>query len=75
MKKVYAEKNTLQCDMMKALLEENDIYCFFKNETMSAMFGPAGYNPHQAYPELWVDDEDFDKAKKLIAQSENKIKE
>jgi len=66
MKKVYTDNSVVRCDLMRSLFEQNGIECFMKNETMSAMFGGGGYNPHQAYPELWVDEADVERATELV---------
>jgi hypothetical protein len=68
MKKVYTDDSLMKCGTLQSLLEANDIPCFLKNEAVSGVFGGGCFNPYHAYPELWVEDDDFDKAKELISQ-------
>jgi hypothetical protein len=66
MRKVYSTDDLMQCGMLKSVLDANGIQSLLKNEAISGVFGGSSYNPHLAYPELWVDDSDFEKAKELI---------
>ena len=66
MKRVYTDNSVLRCGMVRGLLDANGIRCLLRTEAMSGMFGGGGYNPHLAWPEVWVDDGDAGRAEELI---------
>lgn len=68
MKKIYTNSNAAKIGYYKSLLEENGFEVFLKNELLTNMTG------EYIYLELYVPDENYDEAKKIIEEIENKRK-
>ena len=72
MKKVWSSPSLVQCDLVKALLEGDGITCFIQDEYAARFTGvgyptPAGQALGFAWPELWVPDEELERAQELVA--------
>ena len=75
MKRVFTAPNVVSCDFLRSMLSAAGIDSMFKNEGGSAIVGygwpvPAGSALSWAWPELWVNDEDFDVASQIAADFE-----
>ncbi len=62
----------IPCDFLRSLLDAEGIASVLKNEAGSAMTGnalpvPSGSELPWAWPEVWVNDEDFDVASQMAA--------
>jgi hypothetical protein len=74
MKQVFTNPSVIPCDLIKSVLEADGISVTIKNELGSAAAGyglPMPDNPSLpwAWPEVWVNDEDYERAAELIAAS------
>ena len=72
MKRVFTAPNVIPCDLLRSMLEAAGIESMFKNEGGSAMTGnalpvPGGAELPWAWPEVWVNDEDFETAAEIAA--------
>ena len=72
MKRVYTDPNIVRCDLFRSMLGAARIESMFKNEAGSAWTGygypvPSGSALPWAWPEVWVNDEDFDMASQIAA--------
>lgn len=65
MKKVFTHENRLILFNMKNVLEDNGIECLVKNEFASGGVGDLA--PFETWPELWVDEDDAEKAQGIFA--------
>ena len=77
MKKFFTATNVVSCDMVKTILESNGVECTIRNEQGSAIAGvglpiPGSPSLSFAWPEIWVRDEDYDEALKLVADFEKR---
>ena len=75
MKQVFTNSSVIPCDLIKSVLEAEGISATIKNELGSAAAGyslPTLDNPSLpwAWPEVWVADEDYERAMELIKGSE-----
>ncbi len=73
MKKIFTAPSVVPCDMLRALLDSAGVPAMIKNEHGSAIAGigyPVAASPSVAFawPEVWVNEEDFEKAAELLAQ-------
>ncbi|MFZ2642473.1 MAG: DUF2007 domain-containing protein [Verrucomicrobiia bacterium] len=83
MKMVYTAPNVIPCDFLKSLLDAEDIWSTVRNPQGSWTVGeglPLGTSLVWAWPEVWVNDEDFDIASEMAADfrenhSEGKTKQ
>lgn len=71
MRQVFTNSSVIPCDLIKSLLESEGIAATIRNELGSAASGyslPMPDNPSLpwAWPEVWVADEDYEKAMELI---------
>ena len=64
MKLIYTHENKIIVENAKAFLEQVDIQCVLRNEFASGGMGEL--SPIETWPELWVDDDVYVKAKKRI---------
>jgi hypothetical protein len=81
MRQVFTNSSVIPCDLVKSVLEAEGIFATIRNELGSAAAGvglPVQDNPSLAWawPEVWVSDEDYEKAMELIkardfAQNDN----
>ena len=75
MRQVFSNSSVIPCDLVKSMLEAEGIFATIKNELGSAAAGvglPVVDNPSLAWawPEVWVSDEDYEKAMELINASD-----
>jgi hypothetical protein len=72
MKKIYTASNVFACDILRGILESEGIRSMLKNELGSGMAGyglplPGAPSLPWAWPEVWVNDEDFDAASRIAS--------
>jgi hypothetical protein len=72
MKKIFSASSIIPCDLLRSILDANGIQSALKNEGGSAITGsalpvPAGAQLPWAWPEVWVNDEDFEAASEIAA--------
>jgi hypothetical protein len=60
MRKLCSCHDMIECDILKSRLESNGIRCVMKNELVAPLAGAVPFG--DVWPELWVDEADFDKA-------------
>jgi hypothetical protein len=71
MKEVWSSPSLVQCDLVKAMLEGEGIECAVRNES-NARFAGIGYPLLSgqtlafAWPQLWVPDEQFERASEIV---------
>lgn len=71
MKRVYQSADFYSAQLIKSYLEDNGIEA---NVTGEMLIGAIGEIPANSYPSVWVlNSEDYDRAKQLIEQYENKV--
>jgi hypothetical protein len=75
MRQVFTNSSVIPCDLIKSVLEAEGISATIKNELGSAAAGcglPVKDNPSLAWawPEVWVADEDYERAMELIGAAE-----
>jgi len=73
MKKVFSAPSVIPCDLLRSVLDAAGIDSMYKNEGGSAITGnalpvPAGSELPWAWPEVWVNDEDFEAASQIVAE-------
>jgi hypothetical protein len=78
MKKLFTAPSLITCDMLHSLLDSEGIPCVLKNEGGSAMTGtslpiPGASEMAWAWPEVWVNDEDFDVASEIAAEFQRSL--
>ena len=71
MRKVFTNSSVIPCDLVKSVLDAEGIFATIKNELGSAAAGcalPVLDNPSLpwAWPEVWVSDEDYERAIEVI---------
>lgn len=66
MKQVYSAESIVQVTHVRNLLEAQGIHCELRNERLSGVIGDIPFL--ETWPELWVDELDFDRAQELIEQ-------
>ena len=67
MKKVFSAPSVIPCDLLKSMLDAEGIESMIKNEGGSTAVGRgmpvvSGTELEWAWPEVWVNDEDFETA-------------
>ena len=72
MKRIFTATNIIPCDLLRSMLDAYGIVSALKNEGGSAMTGnalpvPSGSELPWAWPEVWVNDEDFEVASGIAA--------
>ena len=67
MKLLYTSSNALIVSHLRNLLEEEQITCYLKNEFLYS--GAGEIPPTEIWPELWVDESDFGKAKAIMDEA------
>lgn len=69
MMRVFAARFLTRVDFVRSLLESDGIPCFIKNEHGAHTAG-GGFGSAMAFtwPEIWVDEEDYERAAELVAQ-------
>lgn len=68
MVKVYTGEVLALVENMKNLLKMHNIESTIKNQYLSAAVGEIP--PNEAWPQLWVADQDFERAKKIVEDAE-----
>ena len=75
MKKLYTDPSVIPCDILKSILELQGITVMIKNERGSASAGyglpVAMVSLSFAWPEVWVNDQDFEKAQTVLNDWQN----
>ena len=67
MKRVYSSESLAQAGHIKAVLEQNDIACFLKNEQLSGAIGEVPFL--ECMPEVWVYDDELEaRAGRIVAE-------
>jgi hypothetical protein len=61
MKRVYSSPDSAQVELIRSMLESKNIRCEVRNEIVSQVMVGV-----QFAPELWVRDEDYDEAVRLV---------
>lgn len=69
MKLVYTQENRFDVSAMRTYLESHGIPSFLKNEYTSSIMGEVPF--FSVWPEIWVADELFDQAKKLVQEAQS----
>ena len=74
MKRVFENSSVIPCDLIISVLEAAGIEATIRNELGSAAAGyslPMPDNPSLpwAWPEVWVNDEDYERALEVIANT------
>lgn len=72
MKRVFTAPSIIPCDFLRSMLDAAGIDSMLKNEGGSAITGnalpvPSGSELPWAWPEVWVNDEDFEVASEIAA--------
>ena len=72
MKRVFTAASIIPCDFLRSMLDAVGIDSMFKNEAGSAITGnslplPGGSELPWAWPEVWVNEEDFEAATHIVA--------
>ena len=73
MKKLWTTPSVVKCDLIKCTLEGRGIHVELLNELSAQYTGigyplPTGQALAFAWPEIWVEDEDYDRALELITE-------
>lgn len=66
MKKLFVSQNLIEVEMRKERLEQAGIRCMIKNQRSSSLAGEIPFT--EVFPELWVQDEDYDRARRLLEE-------
>ncbi len=69
MKKLFTHENRLIVFNLKNVLEEQGINCFIENEFSSS--GAGVLAPFETWPEIWVEQYQFDKAEGIVSDMLN----
>lgn len=67
MKAVYSASNISLVSIFQSILEGHGIRCWIKNEYLFAGIGEIP--PIECWPQLCVNDEDYDKAKQIVDEA------
>jgi hypothetical protein len=67
MKIVYSAPNISILSIFQNILEGYGIHCRVKNEFLHA--GVGEIPPIECWPQLWVDDNDYEEAKRIVAEA------
>ena len=65
MKRLFASTDSAQVGLARSVLEAANIPCEVRNDIVSQAFPSLPFAP-----ELWVQDEDYDEAARLLAESQ-----
>jgi len=68
MVKVYSAEVLALVENMKNVLNMYDIESFIRNQYLSAAVGEIP--PHEAWPQLWVSEQDLERAREIIKDAE-----
>jgi len=64
---VYSAPNISQASIIQSILEGSGIRCWLKNQFLSA--GVGDLPPIECWPQLCVDDADYEEAKRIIEEA------
>ena len=67
MKKLCSTNDEIEVNMLKSFLDSNGIGSAIKNELLSPLAGGIPFN--EVRPELWVHENDLEKAKQIISSA------
>jgi hypothetical protein len=72
MKRIFTAPSVIPCDFLRSMLDAGGIDSALMNEGGSAMTGnalpvPSGSELPWAWPEVWVNDEDYELAAQIAA--------
>jgi hypothetical protein len=67
MKTVYSASNITLVSIFRNILDSHGFRCWIKNEFLSAAIGELP--PIECWPQLCVDDADFQEAKRIMAEA------
>lgn len=72
MKRIFTATNVVPCDLLRSVLDACGIVSVLKNEGGSSMTGnalpvPSGSELPWAWPEVWVNEEDYEAASEIAA--------
>jgi hypothetical protein len=73
MKEIFTAPNVIPCDLLKVVLEANGIPSHIKNSSDSTIAGigyllPLCLFPSLTWPEVWVQDEYFQRASEIVSE-------
>jgi len=68
MLRVYTGEVLALVEIMKEVLRMNNIDSYIKNQYLSGAAGEIP--PHESWPQLWVADQDFKRAKIIIEEAQ-----
>jgi hypothetical protein len=68
MLRVYTGQVLALVENMKNVLKMHNIESYIRNQYLSAAVGEIP--PHESWPQLWVSDQDFERARKIIEYAE-----
>lgn len=72
MQRVYTSDNLMLAGLVKSHLEENDIPCLLKNESLAGGIGELP--PIECWPEVWIcDDNDMIRAERIINKMQSEF--
>jgi hypothetical protein len=66
MKKIFTSPNVAEVGLLASLLEDEGFACFVKNQHLAMASGSIPFL--ECWPEIWVNDSDFEGASTLIAE-------
>jgi anaerobic ribonucleoside-triphosphate reductase len=69
MLRVYTGEVLALVEIMKSVLKMHNIESYIKNQYLSAAVGEIP--PQESWPQLWVSDQDFERAKRIIEDAES----
>jgi len=70
MTRVYTARNLPEAHLIKNLLEQEEIEVYIKNEKLVSVLGESPLSPtYMFYPEIWVNDEDRERAITIIQRN------
>jgi hypothetical protein len=72
-KLVFTHENSLIVGNIYNILEQNQIQARLKNRYASG--GAGDIAPHETWPELWVENDDFDLASQIIADINTQLEQ
>lgn len=73
MKKIFTNPSVVPCDILKGIFEQQGLSVMIKNQQGSASSGvgypvPGMPSAAFAWPEIWVNDEDFQRAHSILSE-------
>ena len=73
MKMVFTARSVVPCDFLKCMLDAEGIPCVIRNEYGTHLLGkglpvPGGSALIWAWPEVWIPEDDVERAKPLVEE-------